>query len=475
MSTEQQRIFDTAPPDELLFSISADGHRRHFHPVVSKGRYWRIRRNIAFALVGLFFGLPHLSIGEYPAILFDLATRRFHVFGGTFHPTDNLLLAAFGFGVVVTVFFVGSTFGRVWCGFGCPQTIYLEFLFRPIEQLIEGGATGQLRLNKQPWGLHKFGIKTFKWLLWTVLAVLMATTFVSYFTGWSPLVHGLMTAPAAWSGALITVAAVTGLILFDFGWFRDQMCTIACPYGRLQNVLADKDTLLVAYDEGRGEPRLAPKLRVGVEISGACVDCGACVRVCPTGTDIRRGLQVECIGTAQCVDACDDVMRKLGRPIGLIKFTSEREQQGGRRRIWRPRNLAYLALLTVAWGTLGALVFTRADALVEIRRGGRETYRILPTGDVANQQRIRFTSQLDQPQRFDVVVDAGNGATLVLSESPIIVAPERVVTVNAVTTIPAAMFHDGQATVRYVVTSDRGFRKEIEFLLLGPSEEEERR
>ena len=168
-------------------------------------------------------------------------------------------------------------------------------------------------------------------------------------------------------------------------------------------------------------------------------------------------------------------MRKLGQPTGLIKFTSEREQQGGQRRLWRPRNLAYLALLTVAWGTLGALVFTRADALVEIRRGGRETYRILPSGDIANQQRIRFTSQLDETQRFDVVVDGANGATLVLSESPIIVAAERVVTVNAVTTIPAAMFDDGQATVRYVVTSDRGFRKEIEFLLLGPSNQGDHR
>jgi len=475
MSAKQERIFETAPPDELLFSISADGHRRYIHPVVSKGRYWKIRRYIAFALVALFFGLPHLTIGEYPAILFDLAARRFHVFGATFHPTDNLLLAAFGFGVVVTVFFVGSTFGRVWCGFGCPQTVYLEFLFRPIEQLVEGGATGQLRLNKEPWGLRKLGIKALKWFLWTVLALLMATTFVSYFTGWSPLLRGLVTAPAAWTSAIITMAAVTGLILFDFGWFRDQMCTIACPYGRLQNVLADRDTLLVAYDQTRGEPRLAPKFRLGVEISGACVDCGACVRVCPTGTDIRRGLQVECIGTAQCVDACDEVMRKLGQPTGLIKFTSEREQQGGQRRIWRPRNLAYLALLTVAWGTLGALVFTRADALVEIRRGGRETYRILPTGEVANQQRIRFTSQRDQTQRFDVVLDAASGGTLVLSESPIIVAPERVVTVNAVTTVPAGLFRDGQATVRYVVTSDRGFRKEIEFLLLGPSDQGERR
>jgi len=466
---DEPRIYEPAPAEELLFSISADGKRRFIHPTLSKGQYWRIRRNIAVALVGLFFVLPHVVIAGYPAILFDLETRRFHVFGGTFHPTDNLLLAAFGFGVVVTVFFVGSTFGRVWCGFGCPQTIYLEFLFRPIEMLVEGGPTGQRHLNHQPFSWRKAAIKSTKWFLWSVLAVLMAATFVSYFTGWSRLIDGVFTAPQAWQGALFTMAGVAGLILFDFGWFRDQMCTIACPYGRLQNVLADRDTLLVAYDEGRGEPRRAPKFRLTAEPSGACVDCGACVRVCPTGTDIRRGLQVECIGTAQCVDACDEVMRKLGQPTGLIKFTSEREQQGGRRRIWRARNMAYLALLIVAWGTLGALVFTRADALVEIRRGGREPYRLLPTGEVANQQRIRFTSQMDASQRFDVVVVGLPGATLVLSESPVVVEAEAVTTVNAVTTVPATVFRDGQATVKYVVTSDHGFRKEIEFLLLGPS------
>ncbi len=461
-------VFDVAPAEELLFSITQDGKRRFMHPVVRKGHYWKIRRAIAWALVVLFYALPLIPVGGAPAVQFDLSTRLTHLFGATFRPTDNLVLAAFGFGVVVTVFFVGSTFGRIWCGFGCPQTIYLEFLFRPIEAWIEGGPTNQRHLNKQPLSLRKAAIKTGKWALWLVLAVSMAATFVAYFTGWAPLVHGLATEPSAWTAALFTMAALTGLILFDFGWFRDQMCTIACPYGRLQNALADKDTILVAYDTTRGEPRMAPKFALAGVRAGDCIDCGACVSVCPTGVDIRRGLQVECIGTAQCVDACDDVMRKLGRPTGLIKFTSERQQQGGAHRLWRPRNLAYLAMMAVAWSTFGTLVFTRADAQVEIVRGGREPYRMLTTGEVANQQRIRFTNQLDQAQRFDVVIADASGAALVLSASPVMVAPQSVVTVNAVTTVPRALFADGQATVRYLITSDHGFRQELDFLLLGP-------
>lgn len=461
-----ERIFQIAPPEELLYSLSADGKRKFMHPVVRKGHYWEIRRVIGWALIVLFYALPLIPLGEYPAVFLDIDTRRFHVLGATFHPTDNLLLAAFGFGVVVTVFFVGSTFGRVWCGFGCPQTVYMEFLFRPIESWIEGGPTNQRHLNKAPWSAKKVGIKAAKWALFGAVALTMATTFVAYFTGWQALGPGLLHDPLHWKGALFTIAFISALIVFDFGWFRDQMCTIACPYGRLQNVLSDKDTLLVAYDTERGEPRTRAKdLAPGM---GACIDCGACVSACPTGVDIRRGFQVECIGTAQCVDACDEVMRKLGRPTGLIKFTSEREQQGGLRHLWRTRNLIYLALMTVAWGTFGTLVFTRADALVEVVRGGREPYRMLNSGEVANQQRIRFTNQREEPQRFSVEVLTPKEAQLVLSESPVDVAKEQVVTVNAVITVPRAIFADGQATVRYLVTSDKGYRKEISFLLLGP-------
>ena len=461
-----ERIFQIAPPEELLYSLSADGKRKFMHPVVRKGHYWEIRRVIGWALIVLFYALPLIPLGEYPAVFLDIDTRRFHVLGATFHPTDNLLLAAFGFGVVVTVFFVGSTFGRVWCGFGCPQTVYMEFLFRPIESWIEGGPTNQRHLNKAPWSAKKVGIKAAKWALFGAVALTMATTFVAYFTGWQALGPGLLHDPLHWKGALFTIAFISALIVFAFGWFRDQMCTIACPYGRLQNVLSDKDTLLVAYDTERGEPRTRAKdLAPGM---GACIDCGACVSACPTGVDIRRGFQVECIGTAQCVDACDEVMRKLGRPTGLIKFTSEREQQGGLRHLWRTRNLIYLALMTVAWGTFGTLVFTRADALVEVVRGGREPYRMLNSGEVANQQRIRFTNQREEPQRFSVEVLTPKEAQLVLSESPVDVAKEQVVTVNAVITVPRAIFADGQATVRYLVTSDKGYRKEISFLLLGP-------
>ena len=461
-------VFDVAPEEDLLYSLSADGKRKFMHPVVHKGRYWKIRRGIAYALAAAFFALPHVPVGGYPALMLDLANRRTHVFGATYYPTDTLILVAFGFGVIVTVFFVASSFGRMWCGYSCPQTVWLEFFFRPIEAFVEGGPFKQRKLNDAPWTGRKVAIKAAKWAAWSALALLMASTFVAYFTGWGPLARGLAADPLAWTGPLFVIGLVTGAILFDFSWFRDQMCTIACPYGRLQNVMSDQDTILVAYDERRGDPKVKVKDRKEGVRAGDCIDCRACVNSCPTGTDIRRGLQPECIGTAQCIDACNEVMRAQRKPIGLIRYSSEREQQGGVRHVWRARTFAYLALMSVAWGAFGVMVLTRSDALVEVVRGGREPYRLLPTGEVANQQRVRITNQVGETQRFTLEILSPANARLVVSESPIVVAPQEVVTVNLVTTVPRSVFADGQAPVRYRVRSDRGFDKEVGFLLLGP-------
>ena len=463
-----RHVFEVAPEEDLLYSLDAEGHRKHIHPRVTQGRFYRLRRGIGYALMALFFALPHIPVGGRPALFLDLASRQFHVLGAVFHPTDNLLLLAFGAGTIVTVFFVGSVFGRLWCGYACPQNVYLEFVFRPIEVALEGQRGAQRRLNAAPWSLNKLLRKSGKWVLCVLVALFMASTFVAYFVSWPALVERLLDDPLGHRGMLFTILGVTALITFDMGWFRDQMCTVACPYGRLQSVLADADTLIPAYDTKRGDPKGRAKKGQDPADFGDCVDCSSCVNACPTGVDIRRGLQLECVGSSQCMDACNAVQAREGRPPGLIRYTSERELDTGERRFWHPRLFIYIALMTFAWGSLFIMLLTRGAAQVEIVRGGRETFRVLPNGLIANQQRLRITNQRHETQSFTVEIVQPEEAHVLVPMSPVVVEPAELRTVNIVTEVPRSDFVNGKVTGVYLVRSDQGFETRYEFPLLGP-------
>ncbi len=464
----KRKVFSTAPQEELLYSLAADGTRKHIHPVTTHGRFWWIRRVLAWVLMTTYVALPLIILNGKPAMLLDLAARKFYLFGGTFHPTDNLILLAFAGGIATMVFFITATYGRIWCGYACPQTVYLEFLFRPIEALIEGKPSQQRKLNRGPWTGDKALRKTSKWLLYTVAALLMATTFVAYFVGWSGLSQGLLQAPLEHRIALGVTLFVTAMVLLDFGTFRDQMCTIACPYGRLQNVLVDDDTIVVAYDAKRGEPRGKAKKGTAGDERGDCLDCKRCLTTCPTGMDIRRGLQLECVGCAQCVEACDEVMERVKRPAGLIRYTSTRELETGKASFWRARVFVYLALLAVAWSSFVYLAVGRAGARIEFLRSGREAYRVLHTGQVANQLRIRITNQRNEPQRFTVTLTEPVGAELVVSINPLVVAANQVQTANVAVKLDRSIFERGRVPGKLVVRSDEGHQYEEEFVFLGP-------
>lgn len=460
-------VFETAPEEELLYSITAAGDRKYIHPVVTHGRFWRIRLILGWLLVILFVGLPIVEVNGSPAMMIDITKRQFHFFGTTYHPTDNLILLAFGGGVGALVFFVTGAYGRIWCGYGCPQTVYLEFLFRPLEQLIEGKPKQRIKRNAGPWTTEGLLRKAAKWLLFGLLAFGLSSTFVSYFVGWSTLIPALVEPLIHRVPAGVTLF-VTAAMLVDFGYFRDQMCTVACPYGRLQTVLVDHDTIVVAYDEPRGEPRGKPKTVDADGKRGDCIDCKRCIQTCPTGMDIRRGQQLECVGCAQCVEACDEVMVRLKRPPGLIRYASTREIDGGKRRFWRPRVVLYLALLVGCWGAFTYLSVGRADARIELIRGGREPFRVLHTGQVANQLRIRITNQLSQEQEFTVSLVEPADAELVVSINPIVVAADRVETTNLAVKLDRQSFQRGKVNGKFLIRSNRGGKFEEEFLLLGP-------
>jgi cytochrome c oxidase accessory protein FixG len=382
------------------------------------------------------------------------------------HPTDNLILHAFGATVIISVFAVTSVYGRLWCGYGCPHPVYLEFIFRPIERWLEGTPRQMHKRDEGPWNFDRAWRKGSKWFLYAAICLFMSITFVSYFLGWGGVWERLLTTPLEHGGMLFAIGVVTVGPFINFVWFRDQMCTVACPYGRLQTVLYDNDTIIVGYDTKRGEPR--GKGRARTEESGDCVDCGRCVTTCPTGMDIRRGLQMECIGCGQCVEACDEIMEKVGKPAGLIRYTSLRELEHGEKRFLRGRVFVYAILLTAAFGVLMALTFGRADAKIEILRGGREPFRMLPTGEVANILRVRITNHVHEERQFSVALVNPEGSKLVVSRDPFAVGADAVGTVDVVAKLPEEAFENGQAKGLFRVESDAGVTLEEEFVLLGP-------
>jgi cytochrome c oxidase accessory protein FixG len=325
-------------------SLRADGSRTKIVPADVAGRFTRARHVLWTILLAVGIAMPLLRIDGRPAIFLDVQDRRFFVFGESFNAQDGgllfFVLTALGFGLLVLT----TTLGRVWCGWTCPQTVLLEGLFRPIERFIEGPRNTRLKRDASPRTWDRVLRKLAKHASFGLVAVAIAHLVLAYFVSMPSLATMILDGPGAHPEAFAWSTGVGILLYADVAWFREQLCLIVCPYGRLQSVLTDDDSMIVGYDERRGEPRGHGKQRTNL---GDCVDCGRCVAVCPTGIDIRHGLQVDCIGCTQCIDACDDVMTKLEKPRGLIRYDSLRGLRGELRRFWRPR-LGFYAVLGVA-------------------------------------------------------------------------------------------------------------------------------
>ncbi|MEO6773665.1 MAG: cytochrome c oxidase accessory protein CcoG [Kofleriaceae bacterium] len=444
--------------DRVLSTLNQDGTRNVLDPKLAHGRFLDRRRVVGYALIVLFVVLPRIRIGGRPAVLIDLFTGEISAFGALFRPSEGFLLALLGLSVVAVVFLVTALFGRVWCGWGCPQTVYLELVFRPIERLFEGrGAHRKVTPIRR-------GLKL---VVFAGLAFALSNVFLAYFVGTDRLETWVFESPLEHVGGFTVVMVVTGLVLFDFGYFREQMCIVACPYGRLQSVLLDRQSLIVGYDTQRGEPRMHVKKSLPV-VGGACVDCSACVATCPTGIDIRDGLQMECIGCAQCIDACDAVMDNLHRPRGLIRYTSQDELAGQPRRLLRVRTVVYPALLAVALAGLVFATTTRADTEVWVDRITGPAFVDLPDGKVSSQLRLKIENRSDARQLYTItLVDMPLGE--LRSPLPVWEAnAHKSIDVPLFVDLPRSAFVAGQLHARVRVSHEGGFTKVMGLTLLGP-------
>ncbi len=352
------------PSLDKVTSFGATGQGLVIYPAHAPGPFYSARAAAGMLLVVLYLALPWIPIGGAPAVFLNVAERRFHLFGLTFLTQDLwlgfFLVSGLGFGL----FTLTAVLGRVWCGWACPLTVFLDVV-RRVERWIEGDALTRKRLDGEPWTLWMGLRRAFKNGVVLLLATVVAHAFLAYFVSIPGLFQMMRTAPSEHLSAFLLVSGTTALLWFCFGWFREQFCIVLCPYGRLQSVLTDEHTLVIGYDATRGEPR--GKVQVGAG-AGDCVDCMRCVQVCPTGIDIRQGLQLECIGCAACVDACDTVMRKVHRPSGLIRYDSLAGLSGQKRKLWRPRLALYGGLMMAGLAAASVAVSTLRSAVVSLTR-----------------------------------------------------------------------------------------------------------
>lgn len=363
-------------PDRLSM-LGTDGSRFRIIPAEVRG-YWKKRREIVYGfLIVLFLVLPWIKINGVQIILLDIPNRKFALFGVTFWAHDApmvfLILALFVFSLTL----VTSVWGRLWCGWACPQTVFIDFIYRRMERWVEGNYIDRRRRDKADLNFDKFWRLSLKWFLFFLVSSAIAHSFTAYFVGSDSLVKWVYSGDiSAHPTTFWIVLFITALLLFDFGWFREQFCIIMCPYGRFQSVLMDQRSLAVLYDEKRGEPR---KGAVSLDKpQGDCVSCNRCVQVCPTGIDIRKGLQMECIACTACIDACDDIMRKVKKPEGLIKYATV---SGKKNQIYKGRQLIYSTVIFALFIALIYLVSIRNAVDVAILRAKESPYQLVATKD----------------------------------------------------------------------------------------------
>lgn len=397
-------------------ALRPDGTRVKMHPLESKGTFSNIQRVWYPLLIAFYAALPLIPVGGHPAVLLDVAQRQFYLFGFTFNASDTYLAFFLLSGVAFTLVVLSTLAGRIWCGWACPQTVFLEGLYRRIEALVEGPARRRAAAQGTPWTRQRVLQLLTKHALFVLVTLLVTHVFLGWFVGLDNLATMLSHSPADNPGPFAFVMVLSGILYFNFAWFREQFCIVLCPYGRLQSVLADQETLQVGYDATRGEPRG----KMG-SVSGACVDCSKCVQVCPTGIDIRNGMQMECIGCAHCIDACNEVMVKIGRPQGLIRYDSLGGLEGKPKRFLRPRVYGYLVA-----GIAGVIAMTLAASLrtpFQVALLRAQNPRQVDGQVVTERFVVHVTSKSAEPTAYALHVDAPQGLSVTVPLSAVDLGP----------------------------------------------------
>lgn len=397
MNTETPTTKSPQQPESFrdrIATVDAKGKRKWVYAQKPKGRFYNIRTWVSWGFFALFFTLPFIKLNGRPLFLFNIPEAKFIIFGKIFWPQDFMI---FGLTMVTFIIFIvlfTAAFGRLFCGWVCPQTIFMEMLFRKLEYLIEGDAAKQKLLNSSNWTAEKIRKKTIKHFAFYLLSFIIANFFLAYIIGVDELKKIITEPVSEHIVGFLAILVFSGVFYAVYAFFREQACTVVCPYGRLQSVLLDRNSMIVAYDYKRGEPREKYKKEQAAAINhGDCIDCFQCVKVCPTGIDIRNGTQMECVGCTACIDACNKMMEAVNRPLGLIRYASENGIAEGKKLRYTARMKFYTVLLILLTGILALLLVSRKDIDGTIIRTKGLTYQERGTDSLSNLFNIKVINK----------------------------------------------------------------------------------
>ena len=461
-------------PQERLATTDEKGRRVYIFPARVSGVFRNLRTLTQIFLILILLVLPWIKINGNQAVLFDVFDKKFAFFGLTFWSHDAPLIFFLLALLCIGLAFVTAIWGRVWCGWACPQTVFIDGIFRRIEYWIIGSEIKQKNLAKSSFSSEKATKYTAVWICFLVISIIISHSFLAYFVGAERLVEMTQHSPKENWTIFVVMAFITSILLFDFGWFREQFCIIMCPYGRFQSVLIDDDSLAVTYDYNRGEPRRNTVENPNQE--GDCIDCYRCVAVCPTGIDIREGLQMECIACTACIDACDEVMEKVEKPKGLIRYDTPKGIEGLKSNIFRARTTIYLALLIFLFFGLVYLVSKKEDYLITILRAQDKPYSVVENNsgqkEVINHFKVHLKNHKFQNADLKIYLPnelSENGIQLITQTNTISLAPGKDSTIHFFIKFPNEILDkDGKKIVKvnFIDTEKNNLEKEVK--LVGP-------
>ena len=399
---------------DQLYNTDESGRRIGFFPKRPKGRFYNRRILVSVILLVIFFGLPWLKYNGQPFFMLNFIERKFILFGQVFMPQDFLLLALLVIALFYFIFVFTSVLGRIWCGWTCPQTIFLEMVYRRIEYWIEGNSTKQRKLAKADWKWEKIWKRTLKHGIFIAIAAAVSHTVMGFFLGMDNVLLYVQEGPKEHLVTFLFVVGNTGAFYAVFSWFREQACIYVCPYGRLQGVLLNKNSLVISYDHVRGEPRGKIKRNDPNPDLGDCIDCKQCVAVCPTGIDIRNGTQLECVNCTACIDACDEIMDKVGRPRGLVRYASQEQIESGKPFKLTAQAYVYAVGLLLVSAVFLVLLIGSSDIKATLLRAPGQTYTMTPEGNVTNLYTIKVLNKTSDERALDLRLEGVEGKLTLL-------------------------------------------------------------